>query len=191
MAREILAVLGIIAGLAGAGPAPAVVPPLQQPAWSQLTTEQKHVLSPLAADWDAMEPYRKKKWLGIAARYPSMGAEEQARIQGNMKDWARLSAEERKAAREKFKTLKKAPPETQQAVKDQWQAYRELPAEEKEKLREAAKARPVPKPGLSKPSGMAGMAGTAGGQIATPLGRPAPPAAVPPLPASQSAAAER
>lgn len=169
MARKVLAVLGIIFGLAGAGPAPAVVPPLQQPSWLELSPEQKHILAPLASDWDALEPYRKKKWLGISARYPSMTAEEQMRIQTKMKDWARLSSEERKAAREKFKNLKKSPPETQQAVRDKWQQYRELPDEEKDKLREAAKARPVPKPGAAKP-----VASPAPLKPLAPVARPGP-----------------
>ncbi|MBL8492215.1 MAG: DUF3106 domain-containing protein [Rhodocyclaceae bacterium] len=127
------------------------MPPLQQPSWLELSPEQKHILAPLASDWDSLEPYRKKKWLGISTRYPSMTAEEQARVQSNMRDWARLSSEERKAAREKFKNLKKSPPETQQAVRDKWQQYQELSDEEKDKLREAAKSRPVPKPGATKP----------------------------------------
>ena len=189
MARKVLAVLGVIVGLAGVPAASAVVPPLQQPAWSELTPEQKHVLAPLAADWDSLEPYRKKKWLGIATRYPTMGTEEQARIQANMKDWARLSAEERKAAREKFKTLKKAPPETQQAVKDKWQEYRELPVEEKEKLREAAKARPTPKSAAGRPSG---MTGSMGGQLTVPVSRPIQPiSSTPAVTPAPSAATDR
>jgi hypothetical protein len=87
-----------------------VTPPLPQPSWVQLSTEQKNILAPLAGEWDKMDGFRRKKWLGIAQRYPSLSPDEQARMQRRMTDWAKLTPEERKAAREKYQSLQKAPP---------------------------------------------------------------------------------
>jgi hypothetical protein len=45
--------------------------PLSQPSWSELNPDQKRILAPLSGDWDKMEGFRRKKWLGIAQRYQS------------------------------------------------------------------------------------------------------------------------
>lgn len=142
MARTLLAVVAITLSLAFAQPANAIVPPLTQPTWVQLAPEQKQTLAPLSEEWDRLEPWRRKKWLGIALRYNTMGPEEQARVQRRMKDWIKLSPDERKAARDKFKTLQKAPPEHKEALKQKWQEYKELPEEEKKKLQELAATKP-------------------------------------------------
>ena len=94
MARKALAGWAIACWLACAGlaaPAHAGVPTLDQPNWSALTAEQQNVLAPLANDWNAMEVFRRKKWLGIAQRYPMMSPTEQVSVQRNMKGWARLT----------------------------------------------------------------------------------------------------
>ena len=90
-------------------------PPLPQPSWAQLNAEQKRVLAPLAGEWDKMDGFRRKKWLGIAQRYPSLSPDEQARMQRRMTDWAKLTPDERKRAREKYQSLQKAPPEKKEA----------------------------------------------------------------------------
>ena len=50
-----------------------------QPKWTELTVQQKTILSPLSSEWDAMEAYRRKKWLGIALRFSAMTPDEQRR----------------------------------------------------------------------------------------------------------------
>ncbi|MBI4984943.1 MAG: DUF3106 domain-containing protein [Rhodocyclales bacterium] len=142
MVRALLAVVAVALGLAFISPAHAVVPSIKQPSWIELTLEQKQTLAPLSDEWDRLEPWRRKKWLGIALRYKDMNADEQARVQRRMKDWIKLSPEERKAAREKFKTLQKAPAEHKEAIKQKWQEYKELPEEERKQFQEAAKAQP-------------------------------------------------
>src|SRR5512147_3097131 len=87
----------------------AAAPQKKQPSWAELTPEQQQVLAPLAPDWDKLDVQRKRKWLGIAKRYPTMAPEEQAKVQQNMQPWARLTPEERRAARERYKTLQKLP----------------------------------------------------------------------------------
>lgn len=156
----ILARFAIAAGIAiatGVGPAHAIIdiPPLQQPNWSELTPQQQEILKPLAGEWNSLEAGRRKKWVGIAQRYPSMNAEEKNRVQQNMLEWVRLTPAQRKQARENFrKNLHNAPPEQQQAVLQKWQSYRELPSEEKERLRlQAQQKKTLGKPPESKPSG--------------------------------------
>ncbi|HEV7929114.1 MAG TPA: DUF3106 domain-containing protein, partial [Nitrosospira sp.] len=43
-----------------------------KPSWSELKPQQREVLAPLAQEWNDMDPAKKKKWLGIAKRYPGM-----------------------------------------------------------------------------------------------------------------------
>ena len=93
---------------------------------------------PLSKDWDGLESYRRKKWLGIAQRYPQMPPEQQQRVSARMKAWAALTPQERNLAREKFKKLNKAAPEQRAARREKWEQYRALPEPEKKKLRAAA-----------------------------------------------------
>lgn len=155
MARSFVAVVALSLALVAFPNAQAVsVPPLKQPAWAELAQDQKMILAPLASEWDRLEPWRKKKWLGIAQRYPGMKADEQERVQRRMKDWVKLSSEERKAVREKYKKLTQASPEHKEALIQKWQEYKELPEEEKQRLREQAiRSKPQPKPGsIRKPN---------------------------------------
>ncbi len=96
--------LGVVLSL----PVAAAPPP--GPTWKQLTVAQRHVLAPLAGEWDKLDPDRRLKWIGVAERYPNLAPEQQQRLQSRMKEWAALSTEEREAAREKFKNLQQLPP---------------------------------------------------------------------------------
>lgn len=89
-----------------------------------------------------MEPYRQKKWLGIAERYGSMTPDEQSRVQRRMQDWAKLSPEERRQAREKYKSLKKVDPEQRESLRQNWEDYKALPEDEKKRLKDAAVRKP-------------------------------------------------
>lgn len=126
------------------GSALGALPQFEQPNWDSLSSEQKSILAPLADDWAGMDPFRRKKWLGIAQRYPEMTSAEQVSLQRNMRTWANLEPEERKLVREKFKTLKKVEPEQRQIVKQQWKEYQALSHEDRERLREKARQRPSP-----------------------------------------------
>lgn len=129
-----------------------IVPPLSQPSWSELNAEQQRVLAPLASEWNKMDGFKRKKWLGIAQRYKSLSADEQARIQRRMTDWAKLTPDERKRARDKYKSLQKAPPERKEEVKLKWEEYKELPESEKVRLKAEAGKNPTARPAPSKPA---------------------------------------
>lgn len=133
--RHILAVaLWLVAPLGQAG----ITPPLAQPSWSELSLEQKQILAPLANEWDKMDGFRRKKWLGIAKRYRTMKDDEKTRMQRRMTDWAKLSPDDRKRARDKYKSLQKAPPEKKDAVRKKWQEYNALPESEKKRFKDEA-----------------------------------------------------
>ncbi len=127
-----------------------IAPPLSQPSWSELSAEQKRVLAPLSGEWDKMDGFRRKKWLGIAQRYQSLSPDEQARMQRRMTAWAKLTPDERKRARDRYKSLQKAPPEKKEAVKQKWEEYKVLPESEKARLKAEAARKPTPSRAPSK-----------------------------------------
>ena len=199
MARTTLRTLAIAAGvsvsLVLANPAGAIdLSPLQQPNWAELTPQQREVLMPLSGEWDKLETYRRKKWLGIAQRYPSMTTEEQQRVQHNMRAWIKLTPAQRQQARERFKeSLQKTSPEHRQAIKQKWQEYSELPDAEKERLRKQPlyKTQPKSNAGKSTANHPPSQAGIITQKPPTPASNPAPamPAA-PSIPAPTTAATQ-
>ncbi len=179
MARAFFALVSLTLFLLPSPPVHAVVPSLAQPSWAELTPQQKQILAPLAGEWDRFEPWRRKKWIGIAQRYPAMNAEEQERIQRRMKDWAKLTPDERKAVREQYKDVRKATPEQKEVLKQKWQEYKELPDEEKKRLKDEAAAKPMPKSAAGKPLAPLTTHGTAPAKPATAAVVPAPSSAPP------------
>ena len=140
MGRFRIAILGLTAALLVTPATAFEFPTLRQPTWQELSPQQKQILAPLGTEWDQMDDARRKKWVGIAARYPHLTLDEQTRIQGQMQEWAKLSPQQRKAVREKYKAMRKAPPE-KRSTREQWERYQELPEEEKLRLQKEAKAR--------------------------------------------------
>lgn len=133
-----LALIGPL--LAAEPPTTAIIGTLPQPGWEQLSAQQRTILAPLANDWNAMENIRKKKWLGIAERYPSMKLDEQLRTQNRMRRWARLTPVQREKVRDSYKDFNQLPTEQKATVKQKWEAYSNLPAEEKRRIREGGKS---------------------------------------------------
>jgi hypothetical protein len=105
-------------------------------AWSTLTAEQKSILAPLQQEWDKLDPERRKHWIGLAARYPSLPPERQQRIQQRMSEWVSLTPEQRAQAIERYKRMKQLPPEKLDQLHQRWREYQELPEEQRQKLRE-------------------------------------------------------
>lgn len=136
-----------------ATPNPSVIATPPQPKWNELTIQQKTVLAPLGGDWDAMEYYRRKKWIGIAVRFPAMTPDEQRRVQSQMQEWGKLTPEQRRLAREKFQTVTQLPSEKKQELKQKWEEYSSLPEEEKEKHKQQANSKPIAKPGRPAAAG--------------------------------------
>ena len=74
-----------------AAPAPPPNAAPGGPAWNSLSPAQQQALAPLQRDWPTIDANRKAKWIDVAARFPRMPAEERARIQARMTEWARLT----------------------------------------------------------------------------------------------------
>lgn len=138
MGRLRLAILGLTAALLVTPVIAFEFPSLRQPNWQELSAQQKQILAPLGPEWDQMEDARRRKWLGIAARYPHLTADEQARVQTQMGEWAKLTPQQKQAVRAKYKALQQATPAQRAAMREQWEKYQELPEEEKQRLQAEA-----------------------------------------------------
>ena len=123
---------------------PQATKPQARPVWAELTADQQMILAPLKADWESLEPERRRKWIGVAKRYPTMKIEEQERMQRRMQAWAKLSPEQRRQARENYRRIVKAPPEKRDKLREAWAEYQALPPAERQNLA------PVPQPAEKK-----------------------------------------
>ncbi|AXS79382.1 DUF3106 domain-containing protein [Dechloromonas sp. HYN0024] len=130
----------LTAAIAAEPPTTVIIGTPPQPGWSQLNPQQQGILSPLASDWDKMENIRRKKWLGIAERYPTMKQDEQQRMQERMREWANLTPEQRAKVRSSYKDFNQLPADQKQVVKQKWDAYTNLPPEQQQRLREGGKS---------------------------------------------------
>ena len=115
-------------------PAKPVARSQARPAWAKLTADQQMILAPLKADWDRLDPERRRKWIGIAKRYPTMKPAQQERVQKRMQAWAKLTPEQRRQARENYKRIVKARPEKRDKLRDAWAEYQALPPQERQSL---------------------------------------------------------
>lgn len=131
-----LVLLALLLGAPFAQPAHAITPP--QPNWNSLKPQQQVALKPLAGEWDKIDDYRRKKWLGIADKFATMKPEEQKRVHARMADWAKMTPEQRRAARENYRQAKTLPPDQKKA---EWQQYQTLPDTQKKQLAAAAEAK--------------------------------------------------
>jgi hypothetical protein len=155
--RELLASLlfALVAAGTSAQPAgPVSVPPAPSktvvaqvaagPGWAELTAAQREILKPLASTWPSLSQGHKRKWLQMAKGYPTLSVEEQAKMQGRMKEWVALTPQQRAQARLNFAKTKELSRELSAEEKQaKWQAYQALSDEEKRKLADKAPRRPA------------------------------------------------
>jgi hypothetical protein len=136
-----LLVLCVAAG-AAAQPAPKKAK-AERHAWAQLTADLQMILAPLKDDWANLDTDRRRKWVGIAKRYPTMQPKEQERVQRRMQRWAALTPQQRQQARENYKRIAKQRAEKRnQKLAERWAEYQALPEHERaERL-----APPEPRP---------------------------------------------
>lgn len=148
MAQALLATIVLAFVLnAGSTALAADLPELRVPAWSQLDTTQQMILAPLKSDWDEFDDPQRRKWLGIAKRYPTMPEQERLRVQQRMRDWAKLTPDQRRQARRQYRNLQNIAPDQREALKQRWQEYESLPEAERQRLKESAAKPPPRKPG--------------------------------------------
>ena len=94
--RQFLA--GVILALSFMGASWAAPLYILVPDWAELPMDTQEILAPLGPEWNQLESVSRRKWLQIAARYPAMPADERARVQKRMRDWAKLTPAQRKSA---------------------------------------------------------------------------------------------
>ncbi len=131
---------GVALAQAGAAKPTAAASPQSSggPAWRALTARQRQDLAPLERDWPGLDAARKAKWLEVSARFATLPADEQQRVQARMAEWARLTPAERGQARLSFQEKKDLTSEQKQ---QRWEAYQALPDDHRRAL--ADKAHPV------------------------------------------------
>ncbi len=134
MAKALLSVVAVCLFLSQAC---AAAPKRTAPTWNELTAEEQQVLAPLERDWERLDPQRRRKWVGIAKRYPTMNADEKSKIDRRMQPWASLSADQRRIARERYKKLEQLPPAKRDELRTRWEEYSRLPEDERARLRTA------------------------------------------------------
>jgi hypothetical protein len=118
--------------------------------WQKLKPAQREALKPLQQEWSGIDAPRKQKWLDLAERMPSMPADERARVQTRMSEWARLTPGERGQARLRFQEAKQIPASDRVM---RWEAYQALSPEQKNALAaRAVPTRPAPASAGSDPS---------------------------------------
>jgi len=119
-----------------------------KPAWQELTPSQQLSLKPLAGHWSALDEARKRKWIAIAASYPSLSPAEQAKLHSRMTEWASLSRQQRNEARLNFAESKQLTPDKKTAT---WEAYQALSPDEKKEFAISATPKPVGAAVAAKP----------------------------------------
>ena len=109
------------------------------PGWGTLTTPQKLALYPLSERWAHISETQKRRWLTLAANFPTLSPEEQKKFLDRITDWASLSAQQRNQARLNYAVTNRLARDDKRA---QWEAYQALSDSE----RRALAARAAPKP---------------------------------------------
>lgn len=102
-----------------------------RPLWMDLAESQQQALAPLAQLWPTMTEPHKRKWLAVSQNFGQLSAEDQATVQGRMREWAALSPQQRTAARLNYADAKQL---LQEDKKAKWEAYQALTPEAKQKL---------------------------------------------------------
>ena len=107
--------------------------------WSQVPEKDRLILAPLEEDWSELSSDQRLKWLDLAQRFPTLGSEEQLRVQARMVEWARMSPIERGTARLNFQEIRQLPNRDRL---ERWEAYQDLAPAERKELAQRAQAAP-------------------------------------------------
>ena len=111
-----------------------------RPLWMDLTEAQQQALAPLAQLWPTMNEPHKRKWLAISQNFAQLSSDEQATVQGRMREWAALSPQQRSVARLNYADAKQL---LQDDKKAKWEAYQALSPATKQKLAAQQVVQPV------------------------------------------------
>ena len=109
----------------------SVKKPESSPTWQSLSANQKTALAPLHKLWPEISEAQKRKWLALSVNFSDRSAEEQAKMQARMKDWAKLTPQQRALARLNFAEVQQV---TLDERKIKWEAYLSLSSDERHEL---------------------------------------------------------
>ena len=99
--------------------------------WALLTPAQQLALQPLAKSWASLSNGQKRNWLEISLNYPSLSADDKAKMHSRMSEWAALSPRARAEARLNFASTQELSKQlSTQEKQAKWQAYQSLSSEE-------------------------------------------------------------
>lgn len=106
--------------------------PLAQPLWNDLSPSQRETLAPLAANWNALPLAKKRSWLSLTEKMPSMMPEDRAKAQARIREWASLTPDQRRMARNNYRLAKSLDRDERLAT---WESYNQMTPEQQSVLR--------------------------------------------------------
>ena len=96
--------------------------PGTQPAWEQLSTAERDLLTaPIRERWNS-NPGERARMLEHARRWQAMTPEQRKRAHHGMKRWSHMDPEKRAEARALFGKMRDMTPEQRKALREQWHA---------------------------------------------------------------------
>lgn len=94
--------------------------PVTHPAWEQLDTAERELLTaPIRERWNS-NPEHRAHMLEHARRWQTMTPEQRQGAHRGMKRWARMDPEKREQTRALFGKMRGMTPEQRKALREQW-----------------------------------------------------------------------
>jgi hypothetical protein len=104
--------------------------------WSQLTPDEKDILSPVAHDWDSFPARKQSHMLEMAQRWKGLPPERRAEIRERIDRWQHMTPEERAEARKNQQKFQDLSPAQRAKLHDAFERFRTLPPAQKQALME-------------------------------------------------------
>ena len=102
--------------------AQVTTPAATPPAWEQLSTAERDLLTaPVRERWNG-NPDERARMLDHARRWQAMTPEQRQRAHHGMKRWSHMDPEKRAEARALFGKMRHMSPEQRKALREQWHA---------------------------------------------------------------------
>ncbi|MBW6493413.1 MAG: DUF3106 domain-containing protein [Burkholderiaceae bacterium] len=102
------------------------------PLWASLGQSARDLLEPFEAQWNSWSSEEKRVWVSLAAKFPKLAPEQQAKVKSRVVEWAALTPAQRKLARANFRLARQLPSSERVS---QWQRYESMTPEQRKVLR--------------------------------------------------------
>lgn len=106
--------------------------PSAGPLWASLGQSERDLLQPFEAQWNSWSRDEKRIWVSLAAKFPKLAPEQQAKVRSRIVEWAALTPAQRKLARANFRLARQLPSAERVS---QWQRYESMTPEQRKVLR--------------------------------------------------------